>query len=710
MKALFNSTNHPPISLRFYSIFCALILALLSSCSFEEPVLPQWAVTVNVPFAEETFKLGEEIINDSTIVAQGADSLIYINFDGDLDTTEVSAVDFTLGAIDTTQYFAVGQLDIGSLEVIESDPVTLGQIYPELRALAQDGLEIPVTIPEVTLTPDPTVIESDDFIGIHVVSGSMRVVFINNLPFSLGPNAATPNGMQFTITDSTGQEVLSVSVPTTVAPGDTVDETSPLTTPDGWIYAPLTVSYTLPVPQTTTFGLRSGMLDSTGVELSSTLDDVVADEAIARIDPQEFSDTLSFAIETEHQLREVVMDAGVIDLDFTNETGLETDVEVNIPNLLDAQGNSFVDNLHLEPGDQQQLVLDLSDMRIAEPTGKYVDSLSVFYTATTEAPQGYLHVRSSDRVVVDISVRNINLRSFAGFMSPDTFDIDPIEEKDLVDYSDFPEGISLNNASLQLVLNNEIYIENLALDLFVVGYHREESGGITDSAVVAITDRRINPGRPGAPGTTVITIDGADIANLLNILPTDIRTSGNVRGSGDVEINQNAAISGSYSFATPLMFEISQEAIWEGDEEILFDEDIDDDLQEATEENFENAELAVQLTNHTPLGASFRLIVSADPARISIYDEAPINPELEFEKTITITEATIDPVTGFVTEAAQNELLLQLTKEQAMLFQNPPLRIGYQLRIPETNGTVAVRASDFLKIAGMARVEINVKD
>lgn len=710
MKALFNSTNHPPLLNRFFVGLALTCLYLFSACSFEEPVLPQWAVTVNVPFAEETFKLGEEIINDSTIVAQGADSALYVNFDGDLDTTEVSAVDFTLGAIDTTQFFAVGTLDIGSLEVIESDPVTLRQIYPELANLAQDGLEIPVTIPEVTLVPDPTVISNNDFIGIHVISGSIRVTFVNNLPFALGPNTATPDGMQFTITDSTGQQVLSVSVPQIVQPGDTVDQVSPLATGDGWIYAPLTVRYVLPTPSPTTFGLRTGMLDSTGVQLGSTLDNVVADEAIARIDPQEYSDTLSFAIETEHQLREVVMDDGVIDLEFTNETGLITDVEVSIPFLLDNQGNAFTDNLNLNAGEQAQLTLDLADMRIAEPSGKYVDSLAVYYTANTEAPQGYLHVRSTDRVVVDISVREINLRSFAGFMSPDTFEIDPIEQSDLVDYSDFPEGISLSDADLQLQLSNEIYIEDLSMDLLITGYHRDESGAIVDSAQLNILDKQITPGRPGAPGTTTINVSGAAVTSLLNILPTDIRTSGSVRGAGEVEVSQNGRIYGSYSFSTPLSFQISQEAIWEGDEEVLEDEDIDDDLQEATSENFEAAELAVQLTNHTPLGATLRVIVSADPGRTNIYDEAPLNPELEFEKTITITAATSDPVTGYVTEANQDQLLLQLSKEEAMLFQNPPLRIGYQLRIPQTNGVIAVRASDFVKISGMARVEINVKD
>ncbi|HFE63380.1 MAG TPA: hypothetical protein ENK14_03060, partial [Caldithrix sp.] len=52
---------------KIFAFFIMVGFLFLTSCSFDEPVLPTWTVNVNVPLSGEVFRLGEELINDSTI-------------------------------------------------------------------------------------------------------------------------------------------------------------------------------------------------------------------------------------------------------------------------------------------------------------------------------------------------------------------------------------------------------------------------------------------------------------------------------------------------------------------------------------------------------------------------------------------------------------------------------------------------------------------
>ncbi len=223
-----------------------------------------------------------------------------------------------------------------------------------------------------------------------------------------------------------------------------------------------------------------------------------------------------------------------------------------------------------------------------------------------------------------------------------------------------------------------------------------------------IANQAITPGQPGNPGITVISLSGEEVANFLNILPNTIRSYGRVSASGNVNISNSADIAGHYAFSTPLKFRIDGEAFIQGDVQEVQTDDIDRDIRESNDDNFQEATLQLQLVNSSPLGGSARLIVSADPNHTDIYDTTEWNPQLEFYKDITILPAQTDPITGFVTESSENAIELTLTREEFRILKNPPLRIGYELRIADTNGDVTVRAMDFVQISGMANIMLVV--
>ncbi len=84
---------------------------MMLNCSFEEPFLPEWSVAVNIPLSKETFIPGDRTVKDSIITVQGADSLLFISLESELDTLDLADSEFNTGRYDTTQIFELGTLN-----------------------------------------------------------------------------------------------------------------------------------------------------------------------------------------------------------------------------------------------------------------------------------------------------------------------------------------------------------------------------------------------------------------------------------------------------------------------------------------------------------------------------------------------------------------------------------------------------------------------
>ncbi|MCB0287082.1 MAG: hypothetical protein KDE57_10535, partial [Calditrichaeota bacterium] len=114
--------------------------------------------------------------------------------------------------------------------------------------------------------------------------------------------------------------------------------------------------------------------------------------------------------------------------------------------------------------------------------------------------------------------------------------------------------------------------------------------------------------------------------------------------------------------------------------------------------------------NGTPLSGSIRLVVSADPQHTDIYDSTYFNAALEFTKTIALSPATVNSTTGYVDTPQQSQVFLSLTQDEFRIFKNTPVNVGFELRLDDTGETVALRASDFVTVSGLAQVKVVIKD
>jgi hypothetical protein len=93
-----------------------------------------------------------------------------------------------------------------------------------------------------------------------------------------------------------------------------------------------------------------------------------------------------------------------------------------------------------------------------------------------------VYITSNDSIAVNIVTDTLIFKSFSGFLGDDTLGFDPIIEEDIADYEGFEGGIELSEAFLNLKIYSEILIDNLTANIVITGFHRNESGVITDSA------------------------------------------------------------------------------------------------------------------------------------------------------------------------------------------------------------------------------------
>lgn len=693
-----------PQKLLFWMISVVIAGLVITACQFKEPVLPAWEATFRLPFDSGVFIIGEEIVNDSTIVIHSGDvdSVLFISIrDSLVDLKEISASDLSVKFDNASKALKLDTLVITTLQALDFPLMNLRTIFPGLVG----SIGSTVTIPASTVSPPGVVLDAGDFKRIHFLNGDIRLRILNKLPFPIGPNSSS-SGLRVTVVnDSLNEVFLTFDFPDPILPGE--EAVSEVTVQDMWLYSPLRLDYEIPVAQPTTVTVTNALLDTTGVAVSLELDHIQADEAVAVLGSQDFSDVIKVGYEGPHRLRSAEIDKGMMQVNFTNHTSLDTDMKVKIPAIRSAANDTFIAEVTLPAGETIPLPLDLDNYSISNPDvpGAFLDTLEIIFDAQTRAQSNIIHITSDDSISIGITSDTLTLQSFSGLLGPDSLNFDPVIEDDIADYQGFEGSIELSEALLNIKLYSEVLIDNLNADLVITGIHKNEQGIITDSAVIILNNRQFNGGQPGNPGITEITLNNQETIDFLSILPTSIRIEGRIRVSGEASVAQGNRIWMDYALETPFTIKITGTANFEGNVSIISDSDIDSLFQDAAQESILDVDIRFILTNHTPLGGTMRFVISKDFSDPNIYDQ-DYDTSLVIIRDIDMDPAPIDPQTGFVTEARETDETLYLNRREVQLFGNPPLLYGYLLQVPGTGDFVTLRYSDFVQMLGRANLRV----
>jgi len=677
-----------------------IILGIFLRCSIDKPVLPRWVVPIVIPIAPEKLIFQGKILQDSTIVLHG-DSL-FLEFQGKVDPQSITSEQLSIPGVDTSTTFSLDTLKADSLNTLTTGYINISELLPNLGQLI--GFNVP--LPDTTLSSSAIIDTSSQFQAAKIRNGTLELTLRNDLPFTLAPNSSSPNGVEISLyNDETGELITSLAIPDTIYPHSTGVGSTSLN--DVWVRVPIRLEYKLPILEDTIY-VTQDSIDVWGFQIDLKLIGLEIDEIIGKVDMQFYKDSWRVPLDQENKVIEADIESGNIQLEFLNEIPLRATVNYWLLDLLDSNGDPYHGQFTIDSNSvvQENIVLDGYSLVNSDNPGQLpLDSLVMEFEIQTDSSTEFIHLRASDQISASIHSTEIRFSYLKGYLAKDTLSLDPFEENDIVDYDGFNGGIQLENAELILEIKNDIYIDTLLLNLTIIGYHRDDNGVITDSAMIQLTDERINTG-----GSDIIALQGAEVAGLINILPTDIKGYGSVVYSGEAEVEVGDSIAAKYFFSTPFKFRIVNMAPVEMDPDTLYDADIDEDLRTAAGDDIRAAILRAKVLNHSPLGGEVKIFVSADMNHQDIYDTTYFNPDLEFIKHIVLSPASTDPSTGFVTEAQESEIEFGLNTRELRVFRNPPIRIGFWLKIADTNGFVVLRGSDYLQLSGEFEINLLVKD
>ena len=699
---------------KIIKILSLIVLLIVISCSFKEPVLPSWLLPVNIPLSQETFKLGKEFGQDSTISPQGQDSLLFISIGGDLDSTGLSSDHLSISSQQRTESVSLDSIELDSLNVIDTDTIKVADLL-DLTPLIGQTVTIPDTIIDV---PDIVGLRSSDFRRIHVLKGLIRLKIKNTLPIPLGPN------MGFTVRNDTinTEQIAQVIIPDTIFPGQQGEGSDQIDNGGIDIYSPLGLKYQLQIAKETSFLVTQELLDTAGFWIELSLENIRADEATIKLGKQHFNDKISITYEDENRLRTAEIDSGTIQLHFTNYLPVGSNINYTIPDIRDGS-QPLTGSLTLPPAQDIEEGIDLKSKSIknTENPGEFIDTIVVNISGTTIPTNSFVNITSSDSFSIEAQTSKIILKSFEGFFALDTLEVSEFSEDSIADYGDFSKGVFFQNAELELNITSQLSIENLFLDFDIVGYHSNEDGITTDSVSLSISRTVNSNGSPENPDNITFSVSGDTVTNFLNILPTSIKGTGRVTLEGEASISQNSEVRGRYLFSTPLRLQVSNLPPIEGTVTTFIEKEDNTPYEGATAmldeqvrdlgDQLEEGNLELDIVNHTPLGVEVRMLVSSDLSRPdSAFYDSTLNDSLEFEKSKYVSAAAVNPATGFVSTQTTSTVTFNLTKEQIRILTEPPFKVGYEVKISDSQGVVALRSSDFVKALGLAKIIVKVED
>ena len=674
--------------------------SLFANCSIQEPVLPSWIVPISIPIANDRFLFQDEITDGDLIVTSG--DTLCINIEGDFDPETITEDDLSISEKDTSISIMLGTISLDSIRTESANSIEMAEILPLLSFYIGQS----VTVPETTVTSDPMTIEADEFCGAVIRECVIKICVYNDMPFVIGPNSYSPDGMEIEVYDSTGAFITEVTINHEIPPGGMSCVEKTITPGDSWVRVPLRLDYSIPVAKDTTFYMTQGILDNSSCRLAVTLLDLDIKEIIGKISSQTIMTSYGLPIGNGSRIIEGLISSGTIGIYFVNQIPVGTDLDITISDLTSSGNIGYNESHFVAPGGEASFGKNLSGYSIlnSEFPGSPLDSLRVDIGVVTEESGGFVHLKDTDNIAVTIHMDEIRFSRLEGDLTEDSIEIGPFQENDIADYEGFSGSLIFENALLLITFHNDLNIENLDLNMQITGYHREMDGRISDSASVAINEAIVF-------GDNILSISDQQVVDLLNVYPTDIVTHGALIYSGYSAISAGSGISGGYYLSTPFEVEINGAEPVEFDPDTLSSDDIDETFRDAIEDNIQSAVLKARIKNHSPIGGEVLLFINRDPSCIQLYDTKSYSDNsLGFIKSITMDAASVNPVTGFAETAVVSEIEFSLTSEELSIFANPPVRTGFQLIMEETEGRIIIRGSDYIEFSGEIELEILIHD
>ena len=320
-----------------------------------------------------------------------------------------------------------------------------------------------------------------------------------------------------------------------------------------------------------------------------------------------------------------------------------------------------------------------------------IDSLHYEVTVVTTPSSGLTHISNNDSVIVRFDADSIFFRKFEGVLDTVEVTIDTVKQEDIFDYNGFEGGVQLDDLQLQLTIFNEIGIP-VDMLINIRGEHRNsDTGDLEETLELDPIPITVTSGASVSPTTNLVTLNGSNsrIVELMQILPTDIVMSGTatIMGLGTVTINDS--VWGEYEISSPFNVFVDSIPDFESDIDTL--DEMDDDIKEAIENRFQNANLELNIENSLPLSADVIIIFATDTTDFFEVDTSDTNKLIIDD--FKINSGTIG-TDGYVSIPFTDKITPSLNEDEIKIFSSDKLYFGSKIIFPDVNTAMKFRSTD----------------
>jgi len=682
-----------------YLIWLFALILLMSSCSINEPKLPQWDTKWSIYLPLHDYSLQDAIKDQDKLYSDSTDN-IRLNVSDSTDWHNIEPKDLSIKIDDNHFYSTFDEIDISKPVDQETESVVVGTILREVLGFDPVvGSTIP-TYPAFEFSPPAQDISFDNFKEVDIIDGNFYITFHNKMFLTID------SGMNVNVYDQgKGDNLLATFVFPEIPAGESVRSTEE-DLKDKIISNEFRLEYILPIAASTSSQVYTEEKSQGNFHITVSMSGLEVRSATAKIPAQDIDADSSVEVNNEsHQVKRAAISRGSVKVTITNHLPISAQIEVTMPDIITQQGNQFQTNpFRIDANDSKDTTIDLSGYKLekfANP-GSIINEIQFKANAKIIPTTDYVTVNSDDSITVDVQMDTLFFSSFEGILDPVDMDFDEQTLDNFDILSDVEGKVRFDDLSMLLHFQNQIDF-GVDVDVKIRGYHHE--GGKTDSVIVNLLNYHIYKASesPYPDNTTIVKLDATSstpsIIDLIELLPNEIKVSasGTIAGEGEVSVDKGVRVI--YELVSPLSIHITEPLIYETNIDSLTDDELSEDIRENLAEDLLDVNVILNLDNGLPLAAKLLVLLTTDT---TFLDTTLASAAADSELIIIdadIKSGTIGP-DGYVVSSNISKIEKSLSKEQLQIFDTVPLYLKQYVVLPKTDNKVTFKQSDKIVIDG----------
>ncbi len=681
-------------------LFCLTIVVFLASCDINEPQLAKWDTSWQVHLRGDVVTmrdlLDDSSLSDSVDAVTGEEMFFFSNNDSSEKKT-VERDKMALKGKERRFRNTLGVFKVNQPEPKSTPSTTFGDVFSSYNP--QPGMLFPQVDP-LTLNPPPREVTLDGFQEIHIESATMSVVFYNDMIVGVD------EGMELVLFDKARQGesngglidtfYFDQAIPTgSSAQSNTVDLAGKMLSNN------LELQYTVPVSGTDSAMVLTEEDINSGFYSEVRMSEVEVSRALAQIPEQTFnSENVTPLDSDDHKIRSADVEQGKLYLSVQNMMNIDGSYDLELTNFVDDSGQPKTKSFTVAAQSAENISINLAGYTLKSADGSFLEDIRYQVVARTSSTDDYVWVDAQDSLALAFTMDSLYFSRFEGQLSQTEIVFDPIRETDLLSDGKFDGAMTLPDLVLQFDFHNEINFD-VFVELNVTGIKKSNSGVVEDSVTLHVS-QLINRASLNKAAITSMVLNKASsspsIVDLMAIMPDELVVSGRAQVQGDGSVNSGDRIWATYRMESPLTVNVTEKLVYEGDRQVIDEDDISQEERDKITEKLSEVSLAFNTLNGLPLTTRFKIYVAADSTEL--FNDVITDSSRKVILSANIQNAAIGN-NGYVQEAVEGRVDFRLSSRQMEVFENETVYTAVKAEIDPTGQSIRFRPQDELRFEGV---------